>query len=321
MENTTNVNNISRLYVSCSGYSFHFRHDRWHETNLLVIIILYLLTTIFIATTNLIIIRTIKGNNRLSAPSHLLILTNCICDFGLSTLSSPIWSTVVILGYMNVVVDCLLFITSIFILHFFAIMSFFIVTLISVDKYIGILKPFFYQQHIDKWKKVYLRIIGCFSIFTIALIVVTLILEVTAILIFGEIVLIISCLMLNITIYVIIYKEIKLLKTNYQKRVGSKYESTTSLREQKRGALTSFLFVCSQYVCYSPYVMNSIITATKLYSLDITYAVSLWSYQFVLFKSLFNPILSMISLKTLQAEVFGERTKIGNSLRDIHIKK
>ena len=311
MENTTNV---IRLYVNCSGYLFRFRRDGWHGTNLLLIIILYLLTTILIAAANLVIIRTIKGNKRLNTPSCLLILTNCICDFGLSALSSPIWSTGVILGYINVAVDCHLFITSIFMLNFFAIMSFFIVTLISVDKYLGILKPYFYQQHVDKWKKVYLQIIGCFSIFTIALIVVTLILKVKAVLIFGVIVLIISCLTLNITIYVIIYKEIKLLKTNYRKRVGSKHESATSLREQKRGALTSFLFVCSQYVCYSPHVMNSTITATKLYSLDITYAVSLWSYQFILFKSLFNPILSIISLKKLQAEVFGDRTKKGNSL-------
>ena len=317
MENTTN---ITRLYVSCSGYSFHFRQDSWHGINLLVIIILYLLTTILIAATNIVIIRTIKGNRRLNTSSCLLILTNCICDFGLSTLSSPTWSTVVILGYMNVTVNCHLFIISIFMLPFFAIMSFFIVTLISVDKYLGVLKPFFYQQHIDKWKKVYLQIIGCFSIFTITLIVITVILELTQVLVFGEIVLIISCLMLNITIYVVIYKEIKLLKTNYQKRVGSKYESTTSLKEQKKGALTSFLFVCSQYLCYSPHVINSVITAEELYSLDITYAVSLWSYQFVLFKSLFNPILSIISLKKLQAEVFGDRTKKGNSLWDIHIK-
>lgn len=311
MENSAN---ITRLYVSCSGYSFHFRHDGWHGTNLLVIIVLYLLTTIFIAPTNLVIIKTIKGNTRLNTPSFLLILTNCICDFGLSAISSPIWSIVVILGYMNVAVNCHVFITSIFMLHFFAVMSFFIVTLISVDKYLGILKPFLYHQHIDKWKKVYLRIIACFSTFTIVLIIVTLYLKVKVVLIFGSIMLIISCLTLNITMYVIIYREIKLLKTNYQKRVGSKYESTTSLKEQKRGALASLLFVCSQYLCYSPHVMNYIITTAKLYSIDITYAVSLWSYQFILFKSLFNPILSIISLKKLQVEVFGARKERGNSL-------
>ena len=313
---------IARIYINCSGQIFQFRLDDNYGINILVNIVLYSITSLIIAVLNFLMVRIINRNKRLKK-SYFLIQINSIFDFLLSILSVPVWLSILVKAYINVDVDCIYYIGTIFLIHFFSLISFFIVTLISLDKVFGTLMPFFYKRYITDDETFYHKVITGLGFFTVVVIILSFVLKAHPILNKFELFMALLLLLINIVIFVVIYCQVKNLTQQYQKRVGSTYGNLSTLKNQRKGAVSSFLFVCSLYVCYLPYGTNSVLFKRGLYTLDVSYSLALWTYYFVLLKSLCNPILYILSLKMIRVELFrknkvnGDETFVDVSLNNL----
>ena len=265
---------------------------------LLLNIALSLLTTF----ANIIIIHVIYKNHRaLNPPSISLYVYTAFADLLLSIIGLPLWISYQILAYYRKTIRILYEVLT-FMTHYFAIVSFFLVLLLSADCYITVFKPFFYEEKIKPSNRIYRYTTTVIFLLIFLVVSITKLLESHIMLNIFEafnatIILFIDCF-----IYIIIYCKARKINDMHKKQMGKKY-STNSPKHEKKVVKSTLLIVLSLYLCYIPHVIKLILEFINILYGDTVYTIGSWTFLLIASKSLLNPLLYCYSLKVVRSKV------------------
>ena len=189
-----------------------------------------------------------------------------------------------------------------FMTHYFAIVSFFLVLLLSADRYIAVFKPFFYEEKIKPSNRIYRYTTTVIFLLIFLVVSITKPLESHIMLnkskaFNATIILFIDCF-----IYVIIYCKARKINDMHKKQMGKKY-STNSPKHEKKVVKSTLLIVLSLYLCYIPHVIKLILEFINILSGNTVYTIGSWTFLLIASKSLLNPLLYCYSLKVVHSKV------------------
>lgn len=144
------------VYISkCDNLQYMFRFDGFYEYSFLLVLILNMIASLIITFLNSIVIFVIhKNQQEFNSPSISLYVYTAYADLFLGSVGMPMWITYLILSYYRKR-ECILYKMLTFTTHFCAILSFFLVLLLSLDRYIAIFKPFLYTEKIKSNHSIY----------------------------------------------------------------------------------------------------------------------------------------------------------------------
>ena len=159
-----------------------------------------------------------------------------------------------------------------FITHYFAIVSFFLVLLLSAGRYIAVFKPCFYEEKIKPSNRIFRYTTTVIFLLVFLVVSVTKLLESHIILNIFEafnatIVLFIDCF-----IYIIIYCKTRKINDMHKKRMGKRY-SSKSPKYEKKLVKSTLLIVLSLYLCYTPHVIKLILEFTNILDGHAVYTI------------------------------------------------
>ncbi|XP_066925846.1 melanopsin-like [Clytia hemisphaerica] len=98
---------------------------------------------------NFLVILAIYQTPTLKTPSNYLLMNAAISDFLYGLICIPLFSGNFLRIYIQKSHDCNLFIIMMASIHFFGILSFWIILAVAVDRYIAVFKPYYYHEHIS----------------------------------------------------------------------------------------------------------------------------------------------------------------------------
>lgn len=243
---------------------------------------------------NLALILCILRNPALRRPSYLLICALAFTDFGVGVLLQPLFiARKIALFNSRQDVYCSLLKSGNILAHIICSPSFFIVTVISIDRYLAIRLRTRYNQVITG--KTVLKFLGGCLLGALA---VTFgrfqatkpsYMGVAATLMFALLIVILFCYFISI----------KTLKT-HQRQVQSIQESMlVQTAQHKRTLKTLLIIVSSLFLCYIPFV--GVVIAIAIYGRDKTLTIA-WEYTATLLflNSCLNPLLHLWRCKELR---------------------
>ena len=292
------------IYVSkCNYLQYMFRFDGYYMYSFLLVLMLNIALSLLTSFTDIIIIHVIFKNNRvLNTPSISLYVYTTFADLFLSIIGLPLWISYQIHTYYRKAI-CILYEILTFITHYFAIVSFFLVLLLSADRYIVIFKPFFYEEKIKPSNRIYRHTTTVIFLLVFLVVSVTKLLESHIMLNIFEALNAIIILFIDCFIYIIIYCKARQINDMHKKRMGKKY-SSISPKYEKKLVKSTLLIVLSLYLCYTPHVIKLILDFTNILNGDAVYTIGSWSFLLIAPKSLLNPLLYCYSLKVVCSKVF-----------------
>ena len=135
--------------------------------------------------------------------------------------------------------------------HYFAIVSFFLVLLLSADRYIAVFKPFFYEEKIKPSNRIYRYTTTVIFLLIFLVVSITKPLESHIMLNIFEAFNATIILFIDYFIYIIIYCKARKINDMHKKQMGKKY-STNSPKHEKKVVKSTLLIVLSLYLCYIP---------------------------------------------------------------------
>ena len=98
---------------------------------------------------NLLVILAIYHTPALKTPSNYLLMNAAISDFFYGLICIPLFSANFLQIYIQRSHDCNLFVIMMASIHFFGILSFWILLAVAVDRYIAVFRPYYYHEHIS----------------------------------------------------------------------------------------------------------------------------------------------------------------------------
>jgi hypothetical protein len=292
------MNYTASLQVLCPSLIISHNknaHNFDYKTNVFVCVmngLLILPTTLF----NFVIILGILRNPTLRKPSYLLICALAFTDFGVGVLLQPLFiARKVALIYSLQDTYCSLLKIGNILAHIICSPSFFIVTVISIERYLAIRLRTRYSQVITV-KTVLKLIIGCIIsalIVTVARLQATKpgYMGVAAILMFLLLLVIIFCYLISL----------KTLRT-HQMQVQSIHMQGSMLvqtAQHKRTLKTLLIIVSVLFLCYIPFVVVVIAIAIYGRNMKLTIAWELTATLLFL-NSCLNPLLHLWRCKELR---------------------
>lgn len=291
------------VYISkCDNLQYMFRFDGFYEYSFLLVLILNMIASLIITFLNSIVIFVIhKNQQEFNSPSISLYVYTAYADLFLGSVGMPMWITYLILSYYRKR-ECILYKMLTFTTHFCAILSFFLVLLLSLDRYIAIFKPFLYTDKIKSNHSIYRMITILISVLILLLVIATILLENHLILNMFEAFSAPIFLFIDVYIYVRIYRKVKRIKVSYKERVGKRYSGNDTKYERKL-VKSTLLIVLSLYLCYAPHVIKIILEFMNILQGYKIYTIGLWTFLLIASKSLWNPLLYCCSLKPIRKKV------------------
>ena len=145
------------IYISkCNYLQYMFRFDGYYMYSFLLVLMLNVALSLLTTFTNIIIIHVIYKNLPVFNSPSIISLNVYIAfaDLLLSIVGLPLWISYQILAYYRKTI-CILYEILTFITHYFAVVSFFLVLLLSADRYIAVFKSFFYEEKIKPSNRIY----------------------------------------------------------------------------------------------------------------------------------------------------------------------
>ena len=261
------------IFISkCNYLQYMFRFDGYYMYSFLLVLMLNIALSLLTTFTNIIIIHVIYKNNRVfNSPSISLYVYTVFADLFLSIIGLPLWTSYQILAYYRKTI-CILYEILTFITYYFAIASFFLVLLLSADRYIAVFKPFFYEEKVKPSNRIYRYTTTVIFLLVFLVVSVTKLLESHIILNIFEafnatIVLFIDCF-----IYIIIYCKTRKINDMHKKRMGKRY-SSKSPKYEKKLVKSTLLIVLSSYLCYTPHVIKLILEFTNILDGHAVYTI------------------------------------------------
>lgn len=212
------------IYINCTNLHNQLRVDGIYYYNFEVYIYLLWIMAFVTVFINGVCIITMVKTNIMRKPSDILLKCMVTCDLLMGTFTVPLWLISLLLAYYFYP-NCGLYTFTVFSGYFIGWVDYLIITLITLDRYVSIYKPYCYV----KWsgnKHIY-RIV-LFFISTGSLIAVS------SMFVFGNFTLqatvlcfvILVILVVNIILYAKISQAINCMDKYYRKIVGKQFATT-----------------------------------------------------------------------------------------------
>ena len=303
--NTTITKNSMEMdvYISiCDNLQYMFRFDGFYEYSFMLVLILNLIASLIITFLNSIVIFVIhKNQQEFNSPSISLYVYTAYADLFLGIVGMPMWITYLILSYYRKR-ECIFYKMLTFITHYCATLSFFLVLLLSLDRYIATFKPFFYMEKIKSNHSIYRMITVLILVLILFVVIATILFENHLILNMFEAFSTPIFIFIDFYIYVRIYRKVKRIKVSYKERVGKRY-SWSDTKHERKLVKSTLLIVLSLYLCYTPHIIKIVLEFMNILQGYKIYVIGLWTFLFIASKSLWNPLLYCYSLKPIRKKV------------------
>ena len=309
-----------------------------HVNIMLVSSILDIVFICLIIPLNAVISIVILKKKKLQTPSNLLLLNTVISDFFVGIVSVPLFTGNFFLAY-RAEFNCKLYIASYALVHFFPMISFTTVIAITFDRYLAIIKPFFYMEQIaqETWK--YVILLVCLWVFHVILITVLICISYVVLIIQYEAFLFFTAVLLNVYIHTKIYKTVKctrhvvrrnaiicstishsksILQQQQQQQQQQRYRENQQQNQQRQPRKTTrknivqsreakismltFLMVGSILLCFLPNLLCGIVWMLG-FRKDWLQTLNMFAFTSACIKSLINPLVFCYSLISIRREV------------------
>ena len=296
----------SSFQICCDFATSEYSLKKYYQINLIISMVADGVIAIAILILNVLVLYTITKHPSLHTPSNYLILLTAAFDVLIGVCSMPVriaYLCFILHEYMT----CFLFATKIVVNHTLGLMSFIMVTIITVDRCVAIFYPYYYHRAILPKKRRY------FSISAVVFIIVTGInccfvtIGKLQLLIYFEAVLMIICLVGSVLAYgKIKYLTITIMQRSRSQSISSvdSIRSELKSKREKKGNLQAFIIIFSLVLCYFPYVIISIIPVIyPQYESDVLEVFKVWSFTIACAKSMINPLIYCFSISSIRKRI------------------
>ena len=145
----------SDLYsFTCGHLSYTFCLHNLCTLNIYIVLILTFFLCILTLLLNVLVMYIISKHKEFKCAAFSLYFYTACTDLFLAFVGMPLWIIIVIMALYRTH-SCGLFEVTIFILHAMGMVSFSLVFLLSMDRYIAIFKPFYYNAKIQSKRNAY----------------------------------------------------------------------------------------------------------------------------------------------------------------------
>ena len=290
-----NLSNDERkiIYFNCTDLHNQLRVDGVYYYNFQVYSHLLWIMAFMIVFINGLCLITMTKTKVLSNPSNIVLKCMVTCDLLIGTLPVPLWLISLQLAY-HLDTNCTLYRFTVFSGYIFAWVTYLIITVITLDRYMSIYKPY----HYVKWS-------GKQHIYKIALVVVFMssLITVGTMFLHGSFTLkafvlsfvILLILIVNIILYVKIGQTIKCIDHYYTNLVGKQFATSQVTRPEKKGQFINLMMLLTLAISYCLYFLSQVPHFLGALEDDLGYALGIWGYVFVFARAFVNPILYCIS--------------------------
>lgn len=292
----------SDIYSFTCGHLFYtFCLHNLCTLNIYIVLILNFFLCILTLLLNILVMCIIAKHKEFKCAAFSLYFYTACTDLFLAFVGMPMWIIIVIMALYRTH-SCGLFEVTIFILHVMGMLSFVLVFLLSMDRYIAIFKPFYYNAKIQSKRNVYglITVIIVITMFIITL--TTFLLKNYNLLNFIQLAIIFSNFIIQLVIYSRICCKTKAIERTYAKRIGKRFKNKNCSQDRKL-VLSNMLLVMTLYLCYLPHGVKLILEFANMLEGHWIFTVGLWTYLFIGLKSLLNPILYCLSLKSVRVKI------------------
>ena len=332
-----NITTYTTYKIAC-GRTFDFIPLRPQGTTCI-----YVLSSLLVALIpptaflNIIPFFVIMKTKKLHTPPNILLACTALCDFLSAIVSMPLW-TFIWLFAIHEQHYCSIFILAVFAAHTLSYLSFLLVSFISIDRYLAIFKPFFYEEKIACNPHFYVRFVIALTLSVAAINGVSLLTSNKKLI---EIIILLSVppfILQSIYIHIKVLRKVKNVRKNiaagsidkivypntklYMDAISPEtsefYSCTKSDEEAKLDRrktrklakqvniyyLTSLLLV-SLVICYLPYILITLMLRIMpwLRMEEWTIVVYMWSYVVTCIKSLANPLMYCFRSRILRKHI------------------
>ena len=292
---------VTMIYINCSHLQYPLRVDGVYYYNFEAYIYLAWVVAFMIVFINMLCLITMIKASALWKPSDVLLKCMVFCDLLMGIFSVPFWLVSLLLVYYSYP-NCLLYRFTVFSGYFVGSLSFLTITLITLDRYVSIWKPYFYVKLTAK-KNVYKIEITLMSLFAL--------LGVSSPFVFDNYSLqaAVLCLVFlivfiaDLLLYVKINQKIKAIDNYYKYLVGKTFATTNVTNYEKKGQVINLAMVLALVFSYCPYFVLQLLHILAVLEDDLAYALGIWGYILISIKSLVNPILYCISGKEFRKKL------------------
>jgi len=260
---------------------------------------------------NAVVMVAIFKTPGLHTPSNFILFNTAISDLCNGLLSSPLFSA----NYLAIFIDqkhnCALFIIMMASIHFFSLLSFWLILLVGIDRHIAIFKPYFYHEKVVAKIEVYIYIVIVLYLVNGAIMAISFYCAAfNVILAFEGASLFIIVLYSSFT-HVKIYFKVRNVNWKIHiesNRQSDSFEETVKNKSLKRHetriALLTFFMLASIVICYIPFAVVVFSWWAGEHGLWQT-ILNMWGFTFILFKSLLNPLIYCYSLTSIRKAIKG----------------
>lgn len=292
---------VRMIYINCSRLQYPLGVDGVYFYNFEVYIYLAWVLAFMIVFINMLCLVTMIKARALGKPSDILLKCMVFCDLLMGIFSVPFWIISLLLAYYSYP-NCLLYRFTVFSGYFVGSLSFLTITLITLDRYVSIWKPYFYVKLTAKENvyKIEITFISFFALLGVGSLFLSENYSLqAAVLCLVFLIIFIADLLL----YVKINQKIKEIDNYYKYLVGKKFATSNVTNYEKKGQVINLAMMLALVFSYCPYFVLQLLHILAVLEDDLDYALGIWGYIFISIKSLVNPILYCISRKEFRKKL------------------
>lgn len=306
------TSNLKEHTMNCSLSSHVFVLEGTYHYNMVAAAVINILISIPIVSMNLLIIIVIYKTRLLHTPSNILLQVTAIFDLLVGLVSMPLYSAHLLMLNFSYRHDCDLVQASWVLLHSTTNMSFIMVSIVSIDRYIAIYYPFYYEEKITVNSQRYIYISALLWVCLLVFVIICVLKGESVAVQTQELVIYIVSVLGGVVIHTKIYltvrkinMSISSIEMGYQTstRKFEKQKLYNANRERKVALMTSFMLL-SLVVFHLPYgVVGALWMVTPPNSNMSLSIMITWSFTFLSVKSLTNPLLYSYTMTNIRTKV------------------
>lgn len=318
--NETSIVPANVYTILCHGSTHKIPLDAKYVINVYAMSIFVSLLVIPVVMLNTVAVSAILSSRSLHNPSNILLAGTAISDVLSALLGMIEWVIVWMMGVYQKE-NCLLYLFAVFTSHVLSHLSFIFVWLVSVDRYLAIFKPFWYEGTIALSNKLYVKLLMCYFVILCILTAISLFVIpdksfIEQIIVLTVPFLIAHSVYVHISIYIHVGKVRRkissLTKAVKRQQAESSFETSATDTNTAASAyedsalpsncryqhqvnlsrLTCLMLVCL-CVCYLPYMVIAGIKHidASFRNEPLVNLLYMWSYATVCVNALMNPII------------------------------
>lgn len=144
----------------CDVTTITYPLDSMNSSIILVSMAFNILIGLLVIILNSLVISTISRKPILHCASNFLLLNAAIADFLCGIIGIPLFTANFLFVFINKNHSCILFTIMIGSIHFLGILSLWILTMVAIDRYIAVFKPYSYHHFRFDYNR-YVHIVMC----------------------------------------------------------------------------------------------------------------------------------------------------------------